>query len=172
VTERVSIIGCGYVGYPLSLLAAEAGFDVLAVDIDEQVVATVNAGAPLLDEPGIVEFVATAERSDRLKAATVPRSSDVFVLAVPTPLTVRSHEVDLSAVETATRSIVPFLRPGNLVIVESTVPPVTCINRVVPILGESGLTIGTDVLLAHCPERVHPGDTMEELVRLDRIVVH
>jgi len=168
--SSVAILGCGYVGYPLSLLAAEAGYEVLAVDIDERIVETVNAGEPLLEEPGVATLVELAARSGRLSAAATPRQSDVFIVAVPTPVDDGGRQADLSAVVAATRSIVPYLQPGNLVIVESTIPPGTCTNLVAPILEESGLGVGDDFLLAHCPERVHPGATMEELVHIDRII--
>ena len=157
-------------GYPLSLLLAQAGYAVVAIDVDERKVEAVNSGEPLVQEPGFPELVDLVARSGRLTAATVPEPSDVFIIAVPTPVDEGGRNADLSSVAAATRSIVPLLRPGNLVIVESTVPPGTCTDLVAPILNESGLNVGDDLLLAHCPERVHPGATLDELAHVDRII--
>ena len=167
---QTTIVGCGYVGYPLALLAAEAGHAVLAVDLDEGVVDAVNAGVALGAEPGVEALAHLAASSGRLKADLRPGYGEIFVLAVGTPLDDATRTADLGALVAAAESIVPWLAPGNLVIVESTVPPGTCDGVVLPILERSGLRVGDDLLLAHCPERVHPGTTVHELRSLDRII--
>ena len=168
---RVAVIGVGYVGLPTALLLARAGHDVLAVDIDARVVAELTAGRvhhepialqPLLDEEAV---------RSRLRAVTAPEPCDVFLIAVPTPVDASGRAADLSMVEAAAQSIAPCLRAGNLVIVESTVPPGTCQDVVATILSEgSGLDVPGDVHLAHAPERVFPEDMLREIVENQRIV--
>ncbi len=169
-TGSVAVIGAGYIGYPLSLLLASTGHVVLAVDVDEQVVAEINNGTPRFDEPGIGELAKDPAVRQHLRAATTPETADVFIIAVPTPLEEHGHYADLSLVEAATRSILPHLRPGNLVIVESTIPPGTTGGLVASVLSDSGMDVGTDILLAHCPERLHPGSSLHELRSNDRII--
>jgi UDP-N-acetyl-D-mannosaminuronic acid dehydrogenase len=151
-------------------MAATAGHTVLAVDTDDEIVTAINAGFPLSAEPEVAALSAAVARSGRLTASDAPRPGDVFIIAVPTPVDESGRRADLTSVEVATRSIVPHLRSGNLVIVESTVPPGTCMRLVSTILEESGLSVTDDVLLAHCPERVYPGETVEEMTRVDRII--
>ena len=170
INDAISVVGAGYVGYPLALLLAEAGHNVVAVDTDQRIVDAINRGQPLLDEPGIAKAVADISGSGRLSASKSAGPSEAYILAVPTPLDELGRRVDLTAVEAAARSIVPHLKRGNLVVIESTVPPGTSTTVILPILEASGLDIGDDVLLAHCPERVRPGATMNELVHVDRIV--
>lgn len=169
-SHRVVVVGSGRVGYPLALLAARAGHQVLAVDSAPEVVAAIRQGAAVEDEPGLDALARRPDVRSRLSAATHPDKGDVFVIAVPTPLDQSGRGADLSMVEAATRSVAPFLRPGNLVIVESTVPPGTCRDLVAPLISESGLVPGLDVRLAHCPERVLPGATLTELVHNDRVL--
>lgn len=108
---------------------------------------------------------------ENLTAQTTPCAADVFMIAVPTPLARDSTEADLTAVRKATESLVPFVKAGNLVILESTVPPRTCRDVLTPILEKSGLKVGVNLHLAHCPERILPGATlMQELVHNDRII--
>jgi UDP-N-acetyl-D-mannosaminuronic acid dehydrogenase len=99
-----------------------------------------------------------------------PCEADVFIICVPTPLDERKRVADLSNVENATESIIKYLKKGNLIIVESTIPPLTCREIIKPILEKSGLIVGKDIFLAHCPERILPGDTFQEIVYNDRII--
>ena len=168
-SKRICVIGLGYIGLPTASLLGTRGFEVHGVDIDPRVVETINAGSIHIVEPDLDVMVHAAVQSGRLHAAVEACEADVFILAVPTPITA-DKSPDLSAVEAATRAIIPFVRPGNLVILESTSPVGTTDGVVGRILAESGLEIGRDVHLAYCPERVLPGRILVELVENDRIV--
>lgn len=166
----VCVVGTGYVGLPLAIMLARAGRMVLGVDLQEGLVRAINEGRLPFPEPSMADELARPEVRARLRASTSPAPAAAFVLAVPTPLDPRRRVADLSALEAAARSLVPHLRAGNLVVVESTVPPGTCREVVAPILEESGLRVGRDLHLAHCPERILPGDVMYEIVHNDRII--
>jgi len=163
-------MGIGYVGLPLAIMLAKSGYDVAGVDVKEEVMEGVNEGRPLFVEDDIERMMAESGVRSKLKAQKAPCEADIFIISVPTPIDEKKRIADLSAVEAATRSIAPHLRPGNLVIIESTVPPLTCRELVMPILEESGLKVGKDIFLAHCPERILPGDVFKEIVMNDRVV--
>ena len=165
----ICVMGLGYVGLPTASLLANGGFHVLGVDIDARIVEGLKNGTTRLEEPGLATLVSAAVNSGNLIAATRPEPSDVFVICVPTPVTAK-QSVDLSMVEGAARSIVPNLRKGNLVILESTSPIGTTRNVVGKIIKEAGFEPGSDVFLCYCPERVLPGNTASELINNDRII--
>ena len=167
--SKICVLGLGYIGLPTASILAVHGFWVVGVDVNPEVVETVNDGSPHIVEPGLETLVKAATYSGHLVAKTSPEPSDVFVIAVPTPIE-ESKEPDLSAVVAASEAIFPYLRQGNLVILESTVPPSTTVDLVVPILERSGLKAGVDFQVAHAPERVLPGNIMSELVQNDRII--
>lgn len=167
---KICVVGAGFVGYPMSLLLAEAGHEVVAVDTNPRVVECLNAGRPPLVEPGVEELAADPGVRRRLRGAATPEPADAFVLAVPTPLKTPRKVAELRMVEAAVRSVVPALRPGNLVVLESTVPPRTCRDVLMPLLRDGGFEAGGNLLLAHCPERVLPGRALYEIVHNDRII--
>ncbi|MCE9590361.1 MAG: nucleotide sugar dehydrogenase [Planctomycetes bacterium] len=166
---EICVLGLGYVGLPTASLLAGAGFHVMGVDINPDVVKALNQGKTNLKEAGLAMMVSAAFQSRNLVAATEPEPSHTFIICVPTP-TLPDHRVDLRAVESATRSILPHLRRGNLVILESTSPVGTTRDVVGRILAESGLEPGVDFDLCYCPERVLPGNTVAELVNNDRVI--
>jgi UDP-N-acetyl-D-mannosaminuronic acid dehydrogenase len=167
---KICIFGLGYIGLPTCCLFASHGHRVVGIDIKKDVVEKVCKGIPPFEEPGLEKLLKQSHQSGNLKASLVPEPSDVFLIAVPTPLENRTRVADLKAVGQAAKSISSYLKVGNLVIVESTVPPVTCEKMVLPILEESGLKGGKDFYLAYCPERAMPRDTLREMVHNDRIV--
>ncbi|HOZ46471.1 MAG TPA: nucleotide sugar dehydrogenase [Candidatus Hydrogenedentes bacterium] len=167
--KKICVMGLGYIGLPTASVLATNGFQVLGVDVDARVVNTVNSGNIHIEEPGLHTVVRAAINSGNLRASLEPESADVFFLAVPTPLT-EDKRADMSYVTGAAERIVPYLEAGNLVILESTSPPGTCRDLLAPILGRSGLEVGRDVGLAHCPERVLPGKILQELIHNDRVV--
>ncbi len=167
--QTICVLGLGYIGLPTASLFASHGAQVLGVDTDGQRVATLQLGEMPIEEPGLHMMVQAALSSGRLQVSSSPSPADVFIIAVPTPITA-DKRADLQYVQHAAVSIVPHLRPGCLVILESTCPPGTTLNVVRPILETSGLTVGTDVHLAHCPERVLPGRILKELIDNDRVV--
>lgn len=167
--NRVCVLGLGYIGLPTASVLASNGFRVLGVDVSERVVKLVNEGNIHIEEPGLHTVVRAAIGSGNLRAASAAEPADVFIVAVPTPLA-ENKRADMSYVIRATESVVPHLRKGNLVILESTSPPGTCRDLLKPILERSGLRVGPDLFLAHCPERVLPGKILQELIRNDRVI--
>lgn len=168
--KSVCVMGLGYIGLPTASMLASNGFQVLGVDVGRHVVDAVNAGNVHIEEPGLQTLVRAATQSGNLRAAMKPDKADVFILAVPTPLDEKSKTADMHFVREAAEAIVPYLAAGNLVILESTSPPGTCRNLVAPILETSGLKVGQDLHLAHCPERVLPGRILTELIQNDRVI--
>lgn len=167
--EKICVIGLGYIGLPTASLLATKGYKVHGVDVSPRVVETINKGQIHIVEPDLDILVKSAVQSGNLSAGLEPVEADIFILAVPTPFK-EGKRPDLSYVEIATRSIAPFVRPGNLVILESTSPVGTTDDVVARILREQGLNVDEDVYVAHCPERVLPGRILIELVENDRVV--
>lgn len=165
--SKVCVVGLGYIGLPSAALLANRGYDVLGVDVSTEVVDTINKGEIHIVEPDLDSFVRSAVSSGRLLASLKPEVADVFILAVPTPF--RDGFVpNVDYVLDATLSISPVIKAGDLVILEST-SPVGTTEKVAEVLHESG--VNTDsIYIAHCPERVLPGQIMRELVENDRIV--
>jgi UDP-N-acetyl-D-mannosaminuronic acid dehydrogenase len=166
----ICVLGLGYVGLPTAAMFAVAGHTVVGVDPSPRVQSALKNGRLHLKEPDLDALVGHALHSGRLRVATEPERADAFVIAVPTPLEPTSRLADLSYVQQAARDIVPHLQRGNLVVLESTVPPRTTCDVLAPILAASGLQPGRDLCLAHCPERVLPGRILLELVENDRLV--
>jgi UDP-N-acetyl-D-mannosaminuronic acid dehydrogenase len=150
-------------------MLAVNGFQVTGVDPRAEAVDAVNSGDVHIEEVGLKTLVQAAVNSGKLRAQREPGPADVFIIAVPTPVTA-DHKADLSYVEKAARSIAPHLQRGNLVVLESTVPPGTTTGPLARTLEESGLKAGVDFYLAHCPERILPGNILTELVKNDRVV--
>ena len=185
--EKVCVLGLGYIGLPTAAIFATHGLRVVGVDVDEGVLRSLEAGNLKFPEPGLSALVQTALGSGNLRLARRPEVADTFVIAVPTPLSrrtgaaegqVQAPAADLSYVVSAAESIVPYLRPRNLVVLESTVPPGTIANVLVPILERSGLPVSgravpsqeSPIYVAHCPERVLPGRILCEIVHNDRVI--
>ena len=165
----ICVLGLGYVGLPTASLLANAGFHVLGVDIDQDIVAMLRDGRTRLEEAGLATLVSAAVKSGNLVTASQLEPADTFMICVPTPVT-PAKTADLRAVEQAARSILPLLKRGNLVILESTSPVGTTRNVVGRILKESGLEPGRDFDLCYCPERVLPGNTTHELINNHRLI--
>ncbi len=177
--NKICVIGLGYIGLPTASTFATHGVQVLGVDINLQVIETLNKGEIHIHEPGLRESVATAIGSKKFTAAAKPEGADAFIIAVPTPFQedkfgeyqgVKFKLADMHAVASAAESIVPHLKKGNLVVLESTSPPRTTVDLIVPILEGSGLRAGSDFFLCYSPERVLPGQIMRELVENARVI--
>jgi UDP-N-acetyl-D-mannosaminuronic acid dehydrogenase len=167
--KSVCVLGLGYIGLPTASVLATNGFQVIGVDVNPHVVETINRGDIHIEEPGLGTVVQAAINSGRLKASTVPVEADVFIIAVPTPIT-ETKNADMNFVKAAAKAIRPLLKPGNLVVLESTSPPGTTRDLLAPYLAESGLEFGRDLFLAHCPERVLPGKILQELIENHRVI--
>lgn len=168
-TKKICVVGLGYIGLPTASLLGTKGYQVHGVDVSAKVVETINKGGIHIVEPDLDILVKSAVQAGNLVASQQPTEADIFIIAVPTPFT-DGKKPDLTYVEKATQSICAYVRPGNLVILESTSPVGTTDEVVARILAEHGHNIGADVFVAHCPERVLPGRILIELVENDRVV--
>ena len=169
MTKTVCVVGLGYIGLPTAVMFANHGVKVHGVDVNPAAVRSIQEKKLHIEETGLQERLNQAVDEGFLTASTTPVEADVFIVAVPSPIN-PDKTANLEYVRQATASIVPFVRKGNLVILESTVPPKTVERIMIPELVKTGLEIGTDIFVAHSPERVIPGRIFEELVNNDRIV--
>ena len=167
--RRVCVMGLGYIGLPTSAILAEAGYDVVGVDVQQDVVDTVNAGRVHIVEPGLPELVREMVSCGRLRAQLTPVEADVFIICVPTPIA-EDKTPNLTYVRNASAAVAPLVRRDCLIILESTSPPNTTKHIVAPIAVRKQLSVGTDVFVAHCPERVIPGLVLDEVKTNDRVV--
>ncbi len=168
-SKKICVIGLGYIGLPTASLLGTKGYQVHGVDVSTKVVETINSGGIHIVEPDLDILVKSAVQAGNLIASQQPTEADIFIIAVPTPFA-DGKKPDLTYVEKATQAICPYVKPGNLVILESTSPVGTTDEIVARILTEHGHHVGTDVFVAHCPERVLPGRILVELVENDRVV--
>ncbi|MCP1143647.1 nucleotide sugar dehydrogenase [Lysinibacillus endophyticus] len=169
MTKTVCVVGLGYIGLPTAVMFANHGVKVHGVDVNPAAVRSIQEKKLHIEETGLQERLNQAVDEGFLTASTTPVEADVFIVAVPSPIN-PDKTANLEYVRQATASIVPFVKKGNLVILESTVPPKTVERIMIPELVKTGLDIGSDIYVAHSPERVIPGRIFEELVNNDRIV--
>jgi UDP-N-acetyl-D-mannosaminuronic acid dehydrogenase len=166
--QTVCVVGLGYIGLPTAAVLASRGYRVHGVEVNAGVVETINKGETHIVEPDLDMLVQAAVGTGRLKAYTEPAEASVYIVCVPTPF--KDGKVpDLSYIEAATSAICPHLKPGALVILESTSPPKTTEKMAAQIEKETGLC-PPDIRLAHAPERVLPGRILHEVVNNDRII--
>jgi len=177
--QNICVIGLGYIGLPTASTFAAHGVHVLGVDISPRILETLRNGDIHIHEPGLREEFQSTLKTGRLTFAAAPAPADAFIIAVPTPFHegelgeangVQFKKADMRAVISAAESIVPHLRKGNLVVLESTSPPRTTIDLVRPILERTGLLAGRDFHLAYSPERVLPGQILRELIENARVI--
>jgi len=167
---KICVLGLGYIGLPTAALFAAHGHNVVGVDINKNIIDSIEEGKIPFDEPGLPELLEKAITSKNFNAKTEAEESDIFLIATPTPLDREMKMAELKHVRSAAEMIYPHLRKENLVVLESTVPPGTCEKLLIPIFKKSGLDAGKDFYLAHCPERAIPGSTICEMVNNDRII--
>nr|WP_321415348.1 UDP-N-acetyl-D-mannosamine dehydrogenase [uncultured Allomuricauda sp.] len=165
---EVVMVGLGYIGLPTAALIAQNKTFVHGVDINQVVVDTINAGKIHIIEPELDQAVAEAVKEGYLLADTKPVAADTYIIVVPTPFKDK-NEPDISFVESATKAILPFLKEGDLYIIESTSPIGTTEKMMALIFGERPELEGK-IFIAYCPERVLPGNVMYELVHNDRVI--
>ncbi len=177
--EKICILGLGYIGLPTASTFATHGIHVLGVDVNPEIIETLRSGGLHIQETGLREALKEALDSGNLTVSTQPEEADAFLIAVPTPFLedqvgeyegVQYKLADMRAVTSAAEAIVPYLRKGNLVVLESTSPPRTTIDLVQPILERSGLKAGSDFHLCYSPERVLPGQILRELIENARVI--
>lgn len=168
--KSICIIGLGYIGLPTAALLANKGFTVNGVDIDKEVVSSINKSKIHIVEPDLSEFVNSAISSGKLKAFNKIQTSDVYMICVPTPLFENEDipKPNINFVLSAVKSISKHLKSGDLIILEST-SPVGTTKKIEQLLEKTGVNV-KDIHIAYCPERVLPGKIMTELIDNDRIV--
>ena len=168
MNPEVVTIGLGYIGLPTSALIASHGTHVLGVDINQNVVDTINKGKIHIVEPDLDQIVFNTVSNGFLKASTKPTSADVFLIVVPTPFK-GNHKPDISYVEAATKGIIPLLKKGDLYIIEST-SPIGTTEKMEKLIFTNRPELKDEIYIAFCPERVLPGNVMYELVENDRVI--
>ncbi|WP_088815941.1 MULTISPECIES: nucleotide sugar dehydrogenase [Listeria] len=168
---EITVLGLGYIGLPTAIMFANHNQKVLGIDVNPKVVNMLQKGQVHIEEPGLQGALNQAMEQGNFRVGTCAEASDVFIIAVPTPNNddlLKSCNLDyvLSAVEMT----LPCLKKGNTVIVESTIAPRTMEDHVKPVIENAGFTVGEDIFLVHCPERVLPGQVIHELVYNNRII--
>ncbi|MDW5523902.1 nucleotide sugar dehydrogenase [Carnobacterium maltaromaticum] len=168
---KIVTIGLGYIGLPTAIMFAKYGQQVIGVDVQSEVINSLQEGQVHIEEPGLQEALTHAIVSGDFKAQTQVEKADVFIVAVPTP-NKKDHykSCDLTYVISAVYSLIPFLEKGNTVIVESTIAPRTTEDVILPLIEAAGFKVGEDLFLVHCPERVLPGKILQELRYNNRII--
>ena len=174
--ETISVIGLGYIGLPTAAMFASRKVNVIGVDVNQHTVDTINEGRIHIVEPDLDMLVSAAVTAGYLRASTTPEPADAFLIAVPTPFK-GDHEPDLSYIEAATKAITPVLKKGDLIVLEST-SPVGATEQMAQWIVEARPDLNVpvcenhngDLFIAHCPERVLPGQVVRELVENDRVI--
>jgi UDP-N-acetyl-D-mannosaminuronic acid dehydrogenase len=175
--KKISVIGLGYIGLPTAAMFASRKIEVIGVDVNPDAVDTINRGEIHILEPDLDVVVKAAVHEGYLRATTLPEPADAFLIAVPTPFRGQDYQPDLSYIEAASKSIAPVLAAGNLVILEST-SPVGATEKMAEWLAKERPDLSfpsiageaSDIRIAHCPERVLPGQVMRELITNDRVI--
>ena len=165
---KACFMGLGYIGLPTAIISSQHGINVCGVDINPKVVEKTNRGELHIVEPGLQDLLKKAVDSKSLVASTTPFESDVYLIVVPTPFKAK-HEPDISYVESATKTVIPLLKEGDLFIIESTSPVGTTEKMAELIFAERPELKGR-IHIAYCPERVLPGNVIFELVNNDRVI--
>ena len=168
---RLCTIGLGYIGLPTAVAFALHGVNVIGVDIKEEAVKRLNNGAIHIEEPGLQNALHSVWSLGNFNATLKPEKADVFIIAVPTPNKADEYKsCDLTYVMQALEGIIPLLEKENVIIIESTIAPRTMEDYVKPVIENAGFTVGKDIYVVHCPERVMPGNIMYEIIYNNRIV--
>lgn len=165
---KACFMGLGYIGLPTSIIAAKNGIQILGVDINPKVVEKTNAGELHIIEPGMEEILKEVVMSGMFRASTIPEVCDAYFMVVPTPFK-GNHEPDISYVEAATRSVIPYLKEGDLYVIEST-SPVETTELMASIIYAERPELEGQIYIAYCPERVLPGNVIYELIHNDRVI--
>ncbi|MCU5688562.1 MULTISPECIES: nucleotide sugar dehydrogenase [Bacillus] len=168
---KICVVGLGYIGLPTSAMFAKHGVEVVGVDVRTEVIDKVNRGEIHIEEPGLAEVVKEVVNEGLFRASLEPEVADAFIISVPTPNNEDQYKsCDLSHVLEAIEQVLPHVKKGNAIIVESTISPRSMDDFVKPLVESTSFIVGEDVYLVHCPERVLPGSILRELVYNNRII--
>ena len=165
---KACFMGLGYIGLPTAIIAAKHGVEVVGVDVNPSVVEKTNRGELHIIEPGLESMLQEVVKSGALRAMGKPETSDAYFMVVPTPFK-GNHEPDISYVEAATRAVIPFLKEGDLYVIEST-SPVGTTDKMKDLIFAERPELQGKIYIAYCPERVLPGNVIYELVHNDRVI--
>ena len=166
---KACFVGLGYIGLPTAIMAAKFGnMDVIVVDVNPSVVDQTNEGILHIVEPGLQDYLQEVVSSGKLIAKLSPEESDVYLIVVPTPFK-GNHEPDISYVESATKSVIPYLKEGDLFVIEST-SPIGTTEQMTQLIYEQRPELKGNLHIAYCPERVLPGNIIHELINNDRVI--
>ncbi|WP_294139842.1 UDP-N-acetyl-D-mannosamine dehydrogenase [uncultured Sanguibacteroides sp.] len=165
---KACFMGLGYIGLPTAIIAAKNGVQVTGVDINPQVVELTNKGRLHIIEPGLEEYLQEVVQKRHLRASLNPEVSDAYFIVVPTPFK-GNHEPDISYVEAATHAVLPFLKKGDLYVIEST-SPIGTTDKMKELIFSKRPELKDNIYIAYCPERVLPGNVIYELVHNDRVI--
>lgn len=165
---KACFMGLGYIGLPTAIIAAKHGIQIIGVDINPKVVEQTNQGRLHIVEPGIEVMLKEVIDNGMLKASTTPEVCDAYFMVVPTPFK-GNHEPDVSYVEAATRSVIPYLKKGDLYVIEST-SPVGTTEKMADIIFNERPELKGEIYIAYCPERILPGNVVYELIHNDRVI--
>ena len=161
-------MGLGYIGLPTAIIAAKHGIEVIGVDINPKVVEMTNQGRLHIVEPGLDEMLMEVVKNGMLRASTTPEESNAYFIVVPTPFK-GNHKPDISYVESATRMVIPFLKEGDLFVIEST-SPVGTTDKMKQLIFAERPELERKIYISYCPERVLPGNVIYELIHNDRVI--
>ncbi len=165
---KACFMGLGYIGLPTAIIAAKNGVDVTGVDINSKVVAQTNSGQLHIVEPGLEKLLQEVLNAGTFRATSHPVESDAYFIVVPTPFK-GNHQPDISYVENATRMVMPYLKPGDLYVIEST-SPVGTTEKMAELIFANRPELKGAIHIAYCPERVLPGNVIYELMNNDRVI--
>ncbi|MBE7364220.1 UDP-N-acetyl-D-mannosamine dehydrogenase [Corynebacterium aurimucosum] len=171
---KVSVVGLGYIGLPTAAFIASKGIPVVGIDVNQDAVDSINAGTVPFFEPGFGELLARVVEDGTLAAQTEQVDADAYIVCVPTPFR-EDHSVDIKYIRAASEALAPYLKPGALVVLESTSPPGTTEDMAKHLIElRPDLSLNDEdenaIFVAHCPERVLPGKIMEEMENNDRVI--
>lgn len=172
--DKVSVVGLGYIGLPTAAFIASKGIPVVGIDVNQDAVDSINAGKVPFFEPGFGELLARVVKEGTLSAQTEQIEANAYIVCVPTPFR-EDHSVDTKYIRAAAEALAPHLKPGALVVLESTSPPGTTEDMAKHLVElRPDLTLNDEdenaIFIAHCPERVLPGKIMEEMENNDRVI--
>lgn len=165
---KAVFMGLGYIGLPTAAVAASKGIHIVGVDVNPDIVDTINKGKIHIIELSLDKLVKDVVEKGYLKASLIPEEADAFFVVVPTPFK-QNHRADISYVESATRMVIPYLKEGNLFVIESTSPVMTT-EKMAEVIFKERPELKDKIYIAYCPERVLPGNVLYELEHNDRVI--